>query len=97
MPTPRKSRNRRKHAISLESFAEIVGDDDDDGIQIYTDSNARVPTINEHEDNPFLTRTRATNGRSTAGPSASRRRKQDPKAEEMEQAAANDEGMIYVL
>jgi hypothetical protein len=94
MPSPRKNRKSRKLMSSLDSFEQV--DEDGEKIEIYTDSKERIPALDETEDNPFVTKkSRATNGRAEAGPS--KRRKQDTRIERMEEAAANDEGMIYVF
>lgn len=94
MPSPRKNRKSRKNAFSLESFEQL--EEESEKIEIYTDSKERVPALDETEDNPFVTKkTRATNGQAEAG--SSRRRKLDSRTERMEEDAANDEGLIYVL
>ncbi|KAF2196208.1 hypothetical protein GQ43DRAFT_445323 [Delitschia confertaspora ATCC 74209] len=96
MPTPRKSRKNRKNVYSLESFAE-QDEEKEQEIEIYTDSKERLPELDESEDNPFVTKkSRRGNGRAEAGPSRSSRQR-DARTARMEEAAANDEGIIYVF
>lgn len=61
------------------------------GIQIYTDSKERVPSMDDNEANPFLTR----NGGAKAGKAKSKKRTQQER--QMEEAVRNEEGMVYVL
>ncbi|KAF2814167.1 uncharacterized protein BDZ99DRAFT_410503 [Mytilinidion resinicola] len=102
MPTPRKSRKGKKNAFTLQSFAE--GDDEDEEkIEIYTDTKERIPSLDPDEDNPFITRSK--NGKTKASASIAapepKRRKISPSEEErvrkMEEKARNNEGMIYVF
>ncbi|KAF2500702.1 hypothetical protein BU16DRAFT_479300 [Lophium mytilinum] len=102
MPTPRKSRKGRKNAFTLQSFAE--GDDEDEEkIEIYTDTRERIPSLDPDEDNPFITRSK--NGKSRASASIAapepKRRKISPseqaRVRKMEEKARNNEGMIYVF
>lgn len=67
-------------------------------VAVYSDWNARVPTVDESADNPF-------NGLPTpASRPRHRRRKASPKPltadisnEEMRERADNDEGLIFTL
>ncbi|KAF2843602.1 hypothetical protein M501DRAFT_985706 [Patellaria atrata CBS 101060] len=94
MPSPRKAR-RRHAAFTLSSFVDEcdIGSGSDK-IQIYTDSKDRVPDVDEAEDNPFvgpkktLPKKKATTKRDKAAAEADA---------EMEEAAKNNEGVIYVF
>jgi len=90
MPTPRKGRKSMKNVFTLESFAEQM--DETEKIEIYTDSKERVPTHDEDEDNPFVTK--KGKGKAKATPKV---RKIDAKTVKMEDAVNREEGMIYIL
>lgn len=65
-----------------------------DGIEIYRDANARVPEMDESEDNPFIGRKR------TQGRPQRRSRKTAAEAEreaKIDEAVRRDEGVVYVL
>lgn len=97
MPDPRKTRKNRKHAaFTLQSFIEGDEEADADKIEIYTDSKERIPTLDEEEDNPFIT-TKKNGKAKTNGSREPKRRKIDERTAEMEKAVRNEEGMIYVL
>lgn len=64
-------------------------------IDVYTDSNARVPTASD-EDNPFLTKKGKGKAKAKTK-SAAASRKADPKMEKMQEAVDRGEGMIYLL
>jgi hypothetical protein len=88
-PTPRKNRSSVRSRMDL--FGGL-GDDVDagagSGIQIYTDSKERVPSIGEDEEaNPFLSRNASKKTKATK---AKRR-------SSAEEAARIEEGMVYVL
>ncbi len=73
--------------------------DDGDKIEIYTDSKDRVPTLDEDEDNPFVTSKKPeTAARPNNSKNSSKRRKVVSERDaEMEAKVKNEEGMIYVL
>ncbi|OCK78427.1 hypothetical protein K432DRAFT_332086 [Lepidopterella palustris CBS 459.81] len=98
MPSPRKSRKNKKHAaFTLQSFVEEAEDDDEPSqIEIYTDSKERVPDLDEHEDNPFITTKKNSKVKANGVPEPKRRRVDDRTAQ-MEEAVRNNEGMIYVF
>ena len=98
MPSPRKSRKNKKHsAFTLQSFVEEAEDEGSSSkIEIYTDSKERVPDLDEDEDNPFVTSKKNGKARSNGVPEL-KRRKVDERTARMEEAARNEEGMIYVL
>ena len=58
-------------------------------IEIYTDANARVPVLDESEDNPFVGAKKALRRRG-------RKREVDLDGE-MEQRVRREEGVVYVL
>ncbi len=64
----------------------------DEMVEIFTDANARVPELDEVEDNPFV-------GSKRASSRPQRRTKKWSTAEEiaMEQAVSRQEGVIFVL
>ncbi|KAF1987083.1 hypothetical protein K402DRAFT_453936 [Aulographum hederae CBS 113979] len=96
MPTPRQVRKTKR----VTTFAiHGLGDDAANNIPIFTDSKERMPTIDDDEDNPFVTRTR--DGKKKAPRKEPEKRKQPPprdlETEAMEEAVRNNEGMIYVF
>jgi hypothetical protein len=95
MPSPRKARKSRRDAYTLESFAEQI-EEDTDKIEIYTDSKERVPTADEDEENPFVSK--KSKGKAKAKSNGSTRpHKFDPHAAKMQEAVNHDQGMIYML
>jgi hypothetical protein len=89
-PTPRKNRIKSK----LDPFSILEDDDvraNSSNIQIYTDSKERVPSMDDDESNPFLTKN------ASRASTRSKAKKKNPKDGEMDEAANNDEGMVYVL
>lgn len=95
MPTPRKGRKSMKNVYSLESFAAQMDEDGkNSSIQIYTDSKERIPTADEEEDNPFVTKKGKSKAKANG---ASKARKVDAKTARMEEGVDQDEGMIYML
>jgi len=100
-PNSKKGRkNKRHNGFSLESFS--AGDNQSGGsIQIFTDSRDRVPQLDKNKANPFIEEAmdNAASSSQKVGKTAKRRKvsvekKLDPQVEE---AIANDEGMVYVL
>lgn len=82
------------HRPTARSSRAAVAADD---IEIFTDANARIPELDGSEDNPFVGPKRV--GRRNAPKRSSAnvshaRRAHDARIDE---AAANDEGMTYVL
>jgi hypothetical protein len=87
MPTPKKS--RRSKLFSLGPDDDLQGNADK--IEVYTDSKERIPTVDPDEDNPFLDKPGTKPRQSSAA------KKRSPRSTRMEQAAKNDEGIVYVL
>ncbi|GME64043.1 hypothetical protein GTA08_BOTSDO05738 [Neofusicoccum parvum] len=100
MPSPRKSRKNKKHAaFTLPSFIDEC-DDENESIQIYTDFRERVPSFDDEEDNPFITKKPDENDEPNAGPSSSPRvikRRMTKEEDEMERRARNGEGFVQVF
>lgn len=99
MPSPRKSRKNKKHAaFTLPSFIDEC-DDAQENIQIYTDFRERVPSVDEEEDNPFITKKPDENDEPLAGPSSHRvsKRRMTKEEEEMDRRARAGEGFVQVL
>lgn len=91
MPTPRKMR-KTKNLLTLESFHRDE-EDHAEKITIYTDSKERVPTQNDDEDNPFITK----KGKGKAKATSQKASKADAQATKMHDAADRDEGMVYLF
>lgn len=99
MPSPRKIKKSAHRSLSsrvgFELYEDDVGEENgerDREIEIYTDANARVPVLDESEDNPFV------GPRHRAGARPQRRRARRSSADaEMERAAERGEGVVYVL
>ena len=94
--TPRKARRTTKNVYSLNSFEEAG--ESSEKIEIFTDSKERIPTADEDEENPFVTKKgkgKANEKAKKAAPQKSRRRV--AKTEKMEEAVNREEGMIYLL
>lgn len=93
MPTPRK---QRKHArlASMNGFdlydEESAAQHGGDRIEIFTDANARVPVLDEGEDNPFV-------GPKRRGRPQRRSRQRKEEEEAMEERVRREEGVVYVL
>lgn len=101
--SPRKLRKGKKQiAFSLEDLAEERNRGSGEKMEIYTDSKERVPDADEGDDeqNPFAVRKSGRKTRpSRLSDSATRKRSvtQSGMSEQIDQAVANDEGLVYVL
>ncbi|KAF4543810.1 uncharacterized protein LTHEOB_509 [Lasiodiplodia theobromae] len=98
MPSPRKNRKNKKHTSF--SFMDECDDDSHEKIEIYTDFRERVPSFDEEEDNPFITKKPDENDEPHAGPSTSPRvskRRLTKEEEEMDRRARDGEGFISVF
>ena len=97
MPTPHKRKSKRHVGFSLNGFPEEDDASSDGRIEIYTDSKDKLPEIDEGEDNPFYEKS------TSASPSkhrSTKRRKasnENEHNEEVQDALARNEGMVYVL
>tara|TARA_R110002003_G_scaffold121_37_gene10945 strand:+ start:5081 stop:6061 length:981 start_codon:yes stop_codon:yes gene_type:complete len=92
VPTPKKSR-KTKNLFSLESFEQNALGESSEKIQIFTDSKERIPTRDDEDDNPFVTK----KGKGKARVTPQKSKKVDARTEAMSQAAARDEGMVYLF
>lgn len=87
MPTPKKARKKAFNPFAIAEDGQDAGSSSK--IEIYTDSKDRVPTMDEDGANPFLSRNAAKPNK--------RRKNKATVEEEMEEAAREDEGLVYVL
>lgn len=90
-----KKTSRQLHSTAGFELYEDEPENRMDDIEIYTDANARVPQLDESEDNPFV-------GRKKNEPLPQRRRSRKTADEiehdaRIEEAVNNDEGVTYVL
>jgi hypothetical protein len=89
VPTPRKMR-KTKGLFSLESSARDEGAPSEK-IAIYTDSKERIPTHDEDDENPFVTK----KGKAKAVPQ--KVINGDAQVPNTTEAADRDEGMVYLF
>lgn len=98
MPTPRRM---KKHAKTSSISALALGENSgaaDGMIDVYTDSNARVPEMDESEENPFIgPRKQAAKAQERGRRTQHRSQRRVSDEVEMEERVQNEEGMIYVL
>ncbi|QDS75535.1 hypothetical protein FKW77_005356 [Venturia effusa] len=87
MPTPKKARKKAFNPFAIAEDGQEASSSSK--IDIYTDSKDRVPTLDEDEANPFLSR--------NAAKQSKRRRNKVTTEEEMEEAVRNEEGLVYVF
>ncbi|KAF1932605.1 uncharacterized protein M421DRAFT_416229 [Didymella exigua CBS 183.55] len=96
--TPRKARKFTKNVYSLNSFEEAG---ESSKIEIYTDSKERIPTADEDDDeeNPFVVKKAKGKAKVKAKVKAkpTPQRKQDAKADDMDEAVNREEGMIFLF
>ena len=93
MPSPRKlKKHGRFNSMNGFDLYEEPQQSRGDRIEIFTDANARVPAMDEAEDNPFV-------GPKRTSTRPQRRSKKAPTSDElaMEEAARREEGVVYVL
>ena len=97
MPTPRKNKRNKRHVgFSLDSDAESEG-----GIQIFTDSQDKVPELDTSEENPFIDHPlKRDPPKASSKPNGSRKGKAE--SESITEGAIKDafdheSGMVYVL
>jgi len=91
MPTPRKV-HKSTRVFALDSFDDQMNESTGK-IGVYVDSKERVPTREDDEDNPFLTR----RGKNRAKKPEPKTRKMNSSTAKMFDAAARDEGIVYNL
>lgn len=93
MPSPRKMK-KSSHARGQSSrgfdLSEAGTNSSQEQIQIFTDTNARVPELDGSDDNPFV-------GPRQTRSSRPQRRVRGEEEEQMDERAERDEGVMYVL
>jgi hypothetical protein len=90
MPSPRKmKKSSHKSSRGFDLF-EAGSSGSQEPIQIFTDTNARVPELDGSDDNPFL-------GPRQTRSSRPQRRVQTEEEERFDERAERDEGVMYVL
>lgn len=87
MPTPKKARKKTFNPFAIAEDGQDAASSSK--IEIYTDSKDRVPTLDEDEANPFLSKNAAKPNK--------RRRSKAVTEEETEETVRDDEGLVYVL
>ncbi|KAH9818170.1 hypothetical protein Tdes44962_MAKER05364, partial [Teratosphaeria destructans] len=91
MPTPRRIRKhgRSNSASGFDLYDDNMDAQNDPNIPIFTDTNARVPELDQTEDNPFV-------GPRHVPPKPKRTQRIKAQQEkDMEEAAKRDEGVIF--
>ncbi|KAJ6437788.1 base excision DNA repair protein [Purpureocillium lavendulum] len=94
MPSPRKRRAKRYTGVTMESF---TAEDAEDPIQIFTDSQDRIPQKDDSAENPFYG--------AEAAPAEPPKRKSKRRmvqipgegAQSVDEASRREDGMIYVF
>ena len=96
MPTPRKNKRNKRHVgFSLDSDAESEG-----GIQIFTDSQDKIPELDLSEENPFIDRPLKHPPEVSRKPKGSKKRKADSESiskDTIKETFDHERGMVYVL
>jgi len=95
MPSPKKKGRKKYTGFTLDSFA---AEEEDRGIQIYTDSHDRIPEADASTDNPFFSLSTAS--QPEPAKRASKRRKiaiSGGGELSLEEAEQREDGMVYVL
>ena len=96
MPSPRRIKSSKNRALASKAGFELYEDGMGlDGakeaeIEIYTDANARVPVLDESEDNPFV-------GPKKHVRPQQRRKQRTAQEEDMDQRVGRGEGVVYVF
>jgi uncharacterized sporulation protein YeaH/YhbH (DUF444 family) len=93
MPTPRKIKKSRASSMRGFDLYDDTAASSPADIEVFTDSNARVPELDGASDNPFVGPRKTTRARAQRYGSTAR----TDEEREMEEAVARNEGMIYVL
>ena len=96
--TGRRKRGKNPTGFSLESFEDNLKQDQNN-IEIYTDSRDRIPELDESEDNPFYTKPGGSNptGKTTGRDSGGHKEKESKRDKEVGKSLHRDDGMFYVL
>jgi hypothetical protein len=96
MPDPKKKRAKKYAGFSMDSFTVL---DEEEPIQIFTDSHERVPEVDNSADNPFFGAGAAA---APASPRVTRSRRNQVSVpgedkQTVEEASRREDGLIYVL
>ena len=101
MPTPSKSRTRRKNAaLSLEGLHDEHTPRSNKALHIYTDSKERMPEADNDDDNPFVVKKANKNAKQKAPPEgaiSNNRKTRNGMSKAVDEAVDKDEGMVYTL
>ncbi|KAK5202101.1 hypothetical protein LTR16_000377 [Cryomyces antarcticus] len=100
LATPSKRMSKHPVLFSRHGLgSDGTEDDRPEQIEIYTDSQCREPELDESEDNPFVVKKKDRPRLQTKGRTSFLRRTQDDirRDSAMEEAAKNDEGIVYVF
>ena len=97
MPTLRKNKRNKRHVgFSLHSDAESEG-----GIQIFTDSQDKIPELDLSEENPFIDHPLKRDPQEVSRKSrSSKKRKAESESiskDTIKETFDHDRGMVYVL
>ncbi|KAI9653296.1 MAG: hypothetical protein M1831_006131 [Alyxoria varia] len=93
---PKLRKGRKDPAISLDSFQE-ERDKGAGEVDIFTDSNERIPEVDESADNPFIIKEEAPPAQSNTLEQPTLKRSKYGLGTRVDHAVDNDEGMIYVF
>jgi len=97
MPSPRKIK-KQPRISDFELYDDEAETMRDGDIEIYTDANARVPQMDESEDNPFVGPKQTQRPQRGSGSRSVRKGAEEREREErIREAVARDEGVVYVL
>jgi hypothetical protein len=99
MPSPKKNKKGKKYTgLSLNSFSEdLNNDDEEEKIEIYTDSKERIPELDVSDDNPFIGRPGQVAAAEEARSLRRRRKARTDINHDVEESLKQDDGMFYVL
>ena len=96
MPSPKKKGRKRYTGFTLDSFD--AEDDDAAPIEIFTDSNDRVPEVDMSADNPFYGESSPAHPEPTKRSSKRRKIMVPGEGEKtVEEAEQREDGLVYVL
>ncbi|RJE23565.1 hypothetical protein PHISCL_04108 [Aspergillus sclerotialis] len=96
--TERRKRGKKPTGFSLESFEDNLKQDQNN-IEIYTDSRDRIPELDESEDNPFYTKPGGskTIGKTAGCSSGGHKEKESKRDKEVGKSLHREDGMFYVF
>jgi hypothetical protein len=90
MPSPRKMKKSSRQSSRGFDLFEAGTSGSQEQIEIFTDTNARVPELDGSDDNPFV-------GARQTRSSRPQRRVRTEEEQQMTERAEGDEGVMYVL